>query len=93
MLGLIVKMNVQEGKESEFEEVFKTLTESVRANEPGNHLYTLLKNDSGYYVLEIYEDQAALTAHSESEHFRANAPKFAGVLAGRPEIQQLEVVV
>lgn len=92
MIALLAKLNVAEGKEAEFEEVMTNLVEQVRANEPGNRLYTLVKNESGYVVMEIYDDQEALAAHGQSEHFRAAGPKFAGVMAGRPELTQFEVV-
>ena len=93
MRAVIAKLNVAEGKEAEFESAMLGLAEQVRANEPGNHLYTLCKDaDGNYLVLELYENEEALTAHGQSEHFKASGPKFAGVMAGRPEIQRLEVI-
>ena len=92
MIALLARMNVVTGKEDEFERVMSELIEQVRANEPGNKLYTLVKNDSGYTVMELYVDLEALAAHGQSEHFRAAGPKFAGLLAGRPELSQFEVV-
>jgi len=93
MLALIATMKVQPGKESEFESVFLELAKSVRAKEPGNHLYTLTKDADGQYVvLELYEDEEALAAHGKSEHFRAAGPKLAPVMAGRPELKRLTVV-
>ena len=93
MLAVIAKLNVAEGKEAEFESAMLGLAEQVRANEPGNHLYTLCKDaDGNYLVLELYENEEALTAHGQSEHFKASGAKFAGVMAGRPEIQRLEVI-
>ena len=93
MLAVIAKLNVAEGKEAEFETAMLGLAEQVRANESGNHLYTLCKDaDGNYLVLELYENEEALTAHGQSEHFKAAGAKFAGVMAGRPEIQRLEVI-
>ena len=93
MIALIAKLNVAAGKETEFENVMLGLAAEVRKNEKGNELYTLCKDGSGQYcVLEIYTDEAALTAHGQSAHFKAAGPKFAGVMAGRPEIQRLTVV-
>ena len=42
MIALLARLNVAEGKESEFETVMLGLAEQVRANEPGNQLYTCL---------------------------------------------------
>jgi quinol monooxygenase YgiN len=66
---------------------------AVRANEPGNHLYTLCKDDQGQYVvMELYDDAEALKAHGQSDHFKAAGKKFAGLMAGAPEIQRMQVV-
>ena len=92
MIALVAKLNVASGKEAEFEKVMLGLAEQVRANETGNHLYTLVKDDDGYAVLELYEDDAALQAHGQSQHFRDAGAKFAGLMAGPPTLQRYEVV-
>ena len=90
MIALLARLNVAEGKEKEFESVMLELAAQVRANEPGNQLYTLVKDDKGYAVMELYDDAEALRAHSD--HFRAAGAKFAGLMAGRPELNQFEVI-
>lgn len=92
MIAVLAKLNVAAGKEAEFEQVMLDLAANVREKEAGNHLYTLVKNDDGYTVMELYEDDSALAAHQQSEHFRAAGPKFAGVMGGAPSIQRFEVV-
>jgi len=93
MLAVIAKLNVAEGKEAEFETIMLDLAREVRAKEPGNELYTLCKDaDGNYLVMELYQDADALAAHGQSEHFKAAGAKFAGVMAGPPEIQRLDVV-
>ena len=67
MIAILAQLNVAEGKEAEFEKVMLGLAEQVRANEEGNHLYTLVKNDDGYAVMELYDDDAALAAHGQSQ--------------------------
>lgn len=92
-IAVIAKLNVAEGKEKEFEEAMLGLAADVRSKEPGNQLYTLCRDDDGnYLMLELYESAEALAAHGQSEHFKAAGAKFAGVMAGRPEIQRLEVI-
>ena len=94
-IGVIAKLPVQEGKMAEFEAVFTELARQVRANEPGNLAYQLTKSrtEPGVYkVLELYKDQDALTHHGGTDHFKAAGPKFAAVLAGRPEIEYLDGV-
>ena len=93
MIGVVAKLNVAAGKEAEFETAMLALAEQVRANEPGCHLYTLCKDEAGQYVvMELYEDEAALAAHGQSEHFKASGKTFAGVMAGPPEISRMQVV-
>ena len=71
MIAVLARLNVAAGKESDFEAVMLGLAEQVRANEPGNKLYTLVKDAEGYAVMELYDDEEALAAHSASEHFKA----------------------
>jgi quinol monooxygenase YgiN len=93
MKAIIAKMFVQDGKGEEFEKVALELAAQVRANEPGNKLYSLGKTSDGqYFFLELYEDDAALAAHGKTEHMKAAGPGFGAVLSGRPEITVLDVV-
>jgi len=92
-IGVIAKLPIQEGKGAEFEAFFTELAKQVRANEPGNIAYQLTKSRTEpnvYKVLELYKDQDALTHHGGTDYFKAAGPKFAGVLAGRPEIEYLD---
>ena len=93
MLAVIAKLNVKEGSEAAFEEVMLDLAAKVNANEPGCHLYKLCKDAEGNYtVMELYEDEAAMAAHGESEHFKASGAGFKGWMGGAPEIISMEVV-
>ena len=42
--------------------------------------------------MELYEDEAALAAHGQSEHFKAAGAGFKGLMGGAPEITRMEVV-
>ncbi|MDB5466131.1 MAG: hypothetical protein JWQ46_893 [Phenylobacterium sp.] len=95
MIGVIATLRIQEGKGSEFETFFTELAQQVRANEAGNVAYQLTKSrtePNTYKVLEIYQDQDALSHHGGTDHFKAAGPKFAAVLGGRPEIEYLDGV-
>lgn len=93
MLAVIARLNVAEGKEADFEKHMLGLAEQVRANEPGNEMYTLCRDaDGNYIVLELYKDEAALAAHGQSEHFKAAGAGFKGLMAGAPDITRLEVI-
>jgi len=93
MLAIIAKLKVVPGKETEFEKVMLGLAKEVRSKEPGNKLYTLTKSEAGeYLMLELYDSEDALASHGQTAHFKAAGPKFAGLMAGRPELQKLTVI-
>ena len=94
-IGVIATLKIQADKTAEFEAFFGELAKQVRANEPGNLAYQLTKSrteEGVYKVLEVYQDQDALTLHGGTDYFRAAGPKFAAVLAGRPEVEYLDGV-
>ena len=94
-IGVIATLKIQADKTAEFEAFFGELAKQVRANEPGNLAYQLTKSrteEGVYKVLEVYKDQDALTHHGGTDYFRAAGPKFAAVLAGRPEVEYLDGV-
>ncbi len=94
-IGVIAKLRIQEGKNSEFEEVFKELAAAVRANEPDNNFYALHKSRSDpqlYIVLEQYADQAALDAHSKTDHFRTIGARMGPCMGGAPDIEVMDAV-
>jgi quinol monooxygenase YgiN len=94
-IGVIATLQVQDGKGEELEAVFGELAPQVRVNEPGNKLYVLHKSREDantYVVLEIYDDQAAIEAHRNSNHFKAAGPKLGACLAGRPDVKFLDAV-
>lgn len=94
-IGVVATLKAQEGKEAELEEAFRELAGSVRANEPGNRLYTLFRSrrdKSTYIVMEIYDGEEAMKAHGKSDHFRAAGPRIGATLAGPPDIHYLDAV-
>ncbi|HWD49018.1 MAG TPA: putative quinol monooxygenase [Rhizomicrobium sp.] len=94
-IGVVATLKVAEGKNSEFESVFRDLAAQVKANEPGNKLYQVFKSKADgqtYVVMEIYADQAALEAHGKSDHFKAAGPKIGPTMGGRPDIQYFDAI-
>lgn len=95
MIGIVAKLKIKEGKEQEFETVFKSLAEKVRANEPGNNFYELHKDRNDpqtYVVLEQYKDEEAVEAHRNSEHFKAAGPKLGPCMDGAPNVEMFDSV-
>jgi quinol monooxygenase YgiN len=94
-VGVIARLKIQEGKNEEFEAIFKELQAAVAANEPNNNFYAIHRSANDpqtYVVLEQYADQAALDAHGKTDHFRTLGAKMGGCMAGAPEIEVMEAV-
>lgn len=94
-LGIVAILNVQVGKEAEFEAGFKKMQEVVRAHEPGCLLYVLMRKQDdplAYVVMERYADREALKSHGSSDAYKSASKLLAGCLSGAPEISFLELV-
>ncbi|HEY0435303.1 MAG TPA: putative quinol monooxygenase [Phenylobacterium sp.] len=94
-IGVVATLKIQEGKGAEFEAFATELARQVRANEPGCLMYQLTRSQSDpntYVFLELYKDADAIAHHGQTDYFKAAGPKFAAVLAGRPDIQRLDGV-
>ncbi|MGE7472045.1 putative quinol monooxygenase [Bosea sp. NPDC003192] len=95
MIGMVVSLAVAHGSGDDFERAFAMLAAAVRANEPGNRLYELLRSQTvpdSYTLVEIYEDEAALAAHRASPHMANSRPLTAPFLVGPPVMQTFDVV-
>lgn len=93
MIAVIARLKAKSGSEADFERAMLELAGQVRAKEAGNQLYTLCRDtEGGYVMLELYEDEASLAAHGQSDHFKALGPKLGPFMDGRPQIEKLDVV-
>jgi len=95
MVCVWARLKVKEEKTSEFEEVFKNLSDEVRSKESGNIFYQVAKdreNKNTYLVLEHYKDQESVDAHGKSEHFRSAGRAIGECLDGPPDIKYLDAI-
>lgn len=95
MIGVVAVLRVQDGKNEEFEGIFRELSAKVRENEAGNLMYQLTKSRTDgntYKVLELYKDQEALSHHGQTEYFKDLGRKMGGCMAGRPDVELLDGV-
>ncbi|MFC9872485.1 putative quinol monooxygenase [Nocardia salmonicida] len=95
MIAVIAEVTVKAGAGAEFEAVVADLIEQIKANEPGNLTYQLVRSrtDAEHYrFFELYADDAAVEAHGRSEHFRAAGKLMAPLLAGAPKIEYFTAV-
>ncbi|WP_405138010.1 putative quinol monooxygenase [Nocardia sp. NBC_01388] len=95
MIAVIAEITVKPGSGPEFESVVADLIEQIRANEPGNLTYQLVRSNAdadNYRFFELYSDEAAVEAHGRSDHFRAAGKLMAPLLAGAPKIEYFTAV-
>ena len=86
---LVVQMTVKEGSEDAAIATMQELAEETR-KEPGCELYIPCRDREsprGFIIYEQYVDEAALDAHSSSDHFeRLAAGKLHGLLESRERL-------
>ena len=87
VIGGLKHVTVVEGKENEFESLFKELAAEVRKHDKRCNYYDLYKTEQSrnYIVMEQYEDKEALQMHQKSEHGQHYFPKL------RERIENMEV--
>ena len=85
-IGLVVRLKVHPGKGPEFEEAFAVQAAGVRANEPGNKLYQLVRSREDkdvYVVMELYDGEADLATHRDAPHMVENRGRIGPLVAER----------
>ena len=85
MMTFLARMKVKEGKEAEFEQLAKQMTEKVLASEPGTRAYEFFRlrdEERGYAVFESFESEEAEEAHRNTPHFQAMAPALIECIDG-----------
>ena len=93
MIAVTARLYVKDGCEKEFEKVMLDLVSEVNINEPGALFYKLCRDAEGnYMVMELYEDETAVSAHAESQHVKAAGPNFKGIMSSPPEITRFEIL-
>ena len=93
MVAVHVKLKAPEGKGAELVEAFSSLYDGPLDTERGTvaHVIHQERDDPDSVVFyEVYEDDAALAAHSSGEALKAVFPKLAGLVAGPPVTTILE---
>jgi quinol monooxygenase YgiN len=94
-IGVTATLKVQEGKNEKFVEIFKQLTDAVKANENGCLFYACHQSRDDaqvYIVLEQYSDETALQAHSKTEYYHRLGNELASTLSAAPAIVVMDSI-
>jgi quinol monooxygenase YgiN len=95
MIYVIAKLMVNSGKQEAFKAVLRDLAAEVKRCEPGTLVYQLTasrQDDTIFKMIELYKDQEAQSVHGQSQGFKDIAANLAGILAGPPETEKLDIV-
>lgn len=77
-----VHIRIKPGKIQEFLDVFRINFEGTRA-EPGNFRFDVLQDpedDHHFVIYEVFEDEAAVDAHRQTEHYRRTVEGLADLM-------------
>jgi quinol monooxygenase YgiN len=82
VIGDLKRVVVQEGKEAEFESLFRELATKAKAYDKGVNYYDLYRSEQPrtYLVMSQYVDRDALQRHQKSEHGNIIFQRFANCL-------------
>ena len=94
-IAVVARFKVSPDRTGDFERMFADLRAKVMAEEPGCHVYHMVKSRKEadvYVAMEIYADQAALDLHGGTAWFQAARPQLIACLSAPPEREFLDTV-
>jgi quinol monooxygenase YgiN len=83
VITIFARLTILPGQENLAQESLRNMAEAVKDNEPGCLMYHVTRSMvevDDFYVYEIYRDESALQAHSETPHmleFRSSLEQWA----------------
>jgi quinol monooxygenase YgiN len=94
MRAIVAYLTAKPGKEAEFEEKMTAQARRCLANEPGCLQFDVAqdpKDPVRFVMLEVYKDDDAIKAHTDSQHFKDFRPVVSDLVADR-KVEVLHVV-
>ena len=86
MRAILAYLTAKPGKEAEFQQQMTAQAKRCLANEAGCLQFDVAqdpKNAIRFVMLEVYRDDAAITAHQDSQHFKDFRPIVGDLVADR----------
>ena len=81
---MLVEINIKEGKELEFLDVFERNHIGTR-QEPGNFRFDVLRDPevrTRFYAYEVYVNEAALEEHRKTAHYHRCVAELEPIMTG-----------
>jgi quinol monooxygenase YgiN len=95
MIGIIATLRANPGNRDQLEAVLLEISARVRADEPGNLLYEVMRarNEKDVsIVIETYESDEAFKLHMSSPHMADARPRLGALLTAPPEMIKMDAV-
>jgi quinol monooxygenase YgiN len=95
MIGGLVRLVPQAGAEQELLARALEVADDVRRAEPGNRLALVMRDPrepDTVFMLELFDDAAAIEAHHVAAHTVEKGPKLQALLKTPMEIRRFETV-
>lgn len=83
MFVQLVHIRLKPGCVEQFLDVFRVNYEGTRA-EPGNYRFDVLhdpEDENHFVIYEVFEDEAAVDAHRQTEHYRRTTEGLKALMA------------
>lgn len=84
MFAMLVEINIKEGKEQEFLDVFERNHIGTR-KEPGNLRFDVLRDPeirTRFYAYEVYVNEQALEEHRKTPHYHRCVQELENIMTG-----------
>jgi quinol monooxygenase YgiN len=95
MYGVTVSMTVRDGQREAFEKLIKMLIEAVKAHEPQNLAYHVLRSraqPNNFRIVEIYESKEAFKTHLGAAYVSELNPAIQATLDVAAQMEMVDVV-
>lgn len=95
MITCTTLLKVDKDKVEAFENLLTRLVRHVHANEPGTTFFQMVRSRTDpltYLVIEQYADEAALSAHSDTNYLKATVPEMLTYLSAPPALESFDPV-
>jgi quinol monooxygenase YgiN len=95
MYGVTVTMTVKEGQREVFEKLMMTLVQAVKAHEPKNLVYHVLRSrnqPNNFRIVEIYASKEDFKAHIGAGYVNELNPAIQATLQSAAQMEMVDVL-
>ena len=87
MIGVVGRLRAKPGKEDALAELFEELSVLAKTHEPGMLQHAIMRSAAEpgvFIVVEVFRDQAAFDAHSQTPHYPEVGQRVAALVESEP---------